>query len=57
MSEQPTTTDVPKSEDKPTEVTPVVEPSPETKTDAPAPAPVRFPPSVSPASFILTAPI
>jgi len=35
----PTTTAVPKSEDKPTEVTPAVEPSPETKVETPAPVP------------------
>jgi len=43
MSE-PTTTAaaaVPKPEDKPTEVTPAVEPSPETKVETPAPVPVR----------------
>ena len=42
MSE-PTTTAaaVPKPEEKPTEVTPTVEPSPETKVETPAPVPVR----------------
>lgn len=40
MSE-PTTAAVPKPEDKPTEVTPAVEPSPEQKVEAPVP--VRAP--------------
>jgi hypothetical protein len=41
MSE-PTNVAVPKSEDKPTEVTPAVEPSPETKVETSAPVPVRL---------------
>jgi len=52
MSEPTTTAAVPKPEDKPTEVTPTVEPSPETKVETPAPAPVRRQ-TVSLVSFIL----
>jgi hypothetical protein len=39
MSEPTTTAAIPKPEDKPTEVTSAVEPSPETKVETPAPVP------------------
>ena len=42
MSEPITTAAVPQPEDKPTEVTPAVEPSSETKVEPPAPVPVCY---------------
>ena len=53
MSEPTATAAIPKPEDKPTEVTSAVEPSPETKVETPAPAPVRRL-TLSSVSFILT---
>ena len=53
MSEPTTTAAIPKPEDKPTEVTSTVEPSPETKVETPAPVPVHLP-TLSQASFVLT---